>query len=253
MPVRVAALVGIRRLVVERDPFTIKKLPQLLRLFRGNLGDEDSYMYLTAIQGLSALGDVEPQLIIPAIVADYTNPSSSISVPVKLKLGEALVKIAQRLGDMLHVYAHHVVAAFLQTASQASDPDLRASGLSNLGTMCYSLRFALHPWIRDIIDSVFARLACDHDVVVKRAAVFVFDQLLAGFGTKVFEFLLSQDLARIVTVMESLQASEADPVICYHIQHACFTLSQAMQDSVDLSLKSLLTPDEERVLNLFKV
>ena len=109
----------IRNLVLRKDPFVMKRLPQLLKLFRANLSDADDLMYLTAIRGLGVLGDVQPQLIMPSLVADYQSPA--LPLQIRLKLGEALVQISQRLGQMLHVYAELVVAAFLKAATDPPD------------------------------------------------------------------------------------------------------------------------------------
>ena len=226
LPIRIGALVDIRQLVVRRDPFVLKKLPQLLKLFRANLADDDNLMYLTAIRGLSTLGDVQPDLIVPALVADYASPL--LPLHIRLKLGEALVQICHRLGQMLHIYAGAVVGAFLSMAVDQGEADLRASGLSNLGTMCLNMRYALHPWIQDIMETTFSRLACDDDLVVKRAGIFVFDQLLQGFHAEVMEFI-PEYIPKIYTAMAALESSESDPVIIFHIRHAIATLESSLQ------------------------
>ena len=46
-------------------------LPQMLALFSSQLTDPDSYLYLAAINGLAALGDVEPRVIVPQLTREY--------------------------------------------------------------------------------------------------------------------------------------------------------------------------------------
>jgi hypothetical protein len=50
------------------------------------------------------------------------------------------------LGDGLGGVGHHFVNTFLAGA-QSALPDLRASSLSNLGSVCELMRFSLHPYV----------------------------------------------------------------------------------------------------------
>ena len=243
---RIGALVEIRNLVLRKDPFVMKRLPQLLKLFRANLSDADDLMYLTAIRGLGVLGDVQPQLIMPSLVADYQSPA--LPLQIRLKLGEALVQISQRLGQMLHVYAELVVAAFLKAATDPTDADLRASGLSNLGSMCFNMRFAVHPWIRDIMETTFSRLACDEEITVRRACIFLFDQLLVAFKDELMEFI-PEYIPRIYTAMRALDTVQSDPVVLFHIRHAIQVLESSLESYY---APSNAGPQEDPIPSIFR-
>lgn len=54
-----------------QSPAIRRNLSYILGLFSSQLEDEDSYMYLTAINGLAAMGDVYPTNIIPPLVAEF--------------------------------------------------------------------------------------------------------------------------------------------------------------------------------------
>ncbi len=65
-----------------------------------------SFIYLSAIRGLSALADVYADRIIPVLLQTFSKPQ--LSDLAKMKLGEALVMVAKRTGEMLPKYGSTV-------------------------------------------------------------------------------------------------------------------------------------------------
>lgn len=65
LPVRAHGLIALRRLVLARDAHTMQHLTRVTEIFRTQLQDDDSYVYLGAIRGFSALGDVQFETIVP--------------------------------------------------------------------------------------------------------------------------------------------------------------------------------------------
>lgn len=68
-----------------------------------NLKDEDSFIYLAAINGLCALATSYPQVVIEALVQEYIDMADRIStgeirIETRIKLGEILVKVTRTLG-----------------------------------------------------------------------------------------------------------------------------------------------------------
>lgn len=62
---------------------------------------EDSYIYLNAITGLAALGDVFPDTILNILCEEYSDTSKKYNGDrheVRMKLGEALVRVTKILG-----------------------------------------------------------------------------------------------------------------------------------------------------------
>ena len=63
------------------------------------LKHEDSYVYLTAIQGLVALGTVSPDVAVPVLAQHYSDLGErGADEDTRLKVGEALVRITKLLG-----------------------------------------------------------------------------------------------------------------------------------------------------------
>lgn len=63
LPVRGHSLLALGKLVEQRDPETLSHKDRLLTIFQHNLKDEDSYIYLMAVQGLSVLCDAYPDKV----------------------------------------------------------------------------------------------------------------------------------------------------------------------------------------------
>lgn len=135
-----------------------------------------SFIFLNAIKGLTALGDIFPERVIPILLENFAN--ATMSEEVRLKLGEALLRVAKRCGETLPKYGAYTVKLFLTVAGNyfmnaflhgTKDPRplIRASSLSNLAELCKHMRFALHPYIADIFSCVSAVLTTEKDADVR--------------------------------------------------------------------------------------
>ena len=173
VPVRGHALIALTKLISSRDEETLTKSPFLLDKFKENLCHTDSYVYLPAINGLVALALSSAQtfseIVVRTLCQEYgglagrPDPSAGCqydretgqqggrplantsrhTMEVRMKLGEALVKVFRELRDMLPHYLEDIVASLLTTVRDA-EPLLRASSLSNIaeiysvGTMIFT-------------------------------------------------------------------------------------------------------------------
>ena len=63
LPTRGHGLLSLSKLIEERDSEALSRKEQILSLFQHGLKEEDSYLYLTAIQGLSVLCDAYPDKV----------------------------------------------------------------------------------------------------------------------------------------------------------------------------------------------
>ena len=97
VPVRGHALITLTHLLQRRDPTTLTRSDMLLKVFRENLDHPDTYIYLQAVAGLAALGDCAPDTVLPTLLQEYSQASRSVEL--RVKLGEAIVKICRRLGE----------------------------------------------------------------------------------------------------------------------------------------------------------
>lgn len=109
LPVRGHALITLTKLVEARDPETLSKKDVVQKIFYENMQHGDSYLYLTAINGMSALADRFSESVVPVLAAEFagfhrqkSNPSAGqnmLTSEHRLKLGEALMKATRNLGE----------------------------------------------------------------------------------------------------------------------------------------------------------
>jgi hypothetical protein len=53
-------MISLRSMVLDRDPLAAKNIDRIFEVFRAQIQDVDSYIFLTAIRGLSAIADIYP-------------------------------------------------------------------------------------------------------------------------------------------------------------------------------------------------
>lgn len=224
LPVRAHALITLRKLVLQKDRLTLENFGRVVEALRAQLCHEDSYIFLGAVQAFSALGDVRPNAIIPVLIHDFHAPS--VSEDVRLKVGEACVMIAQRCGQMLPVFAPLLMDCFLRGVRDQSAV-IRASSLGSIGQMCQVLRWALHPYIREILHAVQSVLQTEREVLVRRAAVLVLALIIRGMGTEIFE-LIRDAVASIIQPLRHLE-QDPDELVRIHAQEAIWEIEEALK------------------------
>eukprot|EP01117_Protostelium_nocturnum_P004751 TRINITY_DN1724_c0_g2_i2.p1 TRINITY_DN1724_c0_g2~~TRINITY_DN1724_c0_g2_i2.p1 ORF type:complete len:519 (+),score=153.13 TRINITY_DN1724_c0_g2_i2:265-1821(+) len=189
LPTRAYALVCLRKIVLKNGPKAEENLERFLGIFRDQMRHEDSFIYLNAIQGLMSLGDLFPEKVIINLLSFFVDPKHPELE--RLKLGEALLYVSKRCGETLPKYAPNLMNGFL---AGTKDPmgSIRASSLSNLAELCKLMRFALHPYIREILECIFSVMNADKEREVRRGAVFAITLLLRGLGRDIFELIPDQ-------------------------------------------------------------
>lgn len=105
IPVRGHGLIRLSHLVQKRDPEVQKRHLAVLKIFEENLDHGDSYIYLSAVNGLAAMCDLYPGLVVPMVCkrfADFHDVKASgdkkQSAELRMKLGEVMMKASRCLG-----------------------------------------------------------------------------------------------------------------------------------------------------------
>jgi len=128
LPVRAHGLLLLRELVAPKKDPPKKKgkkgkrtsrpsieaayIPAILGIFLESIQDEDSYIFLNAVQGLSAMVDGFGKEVLKGIVNVYMKGLSGIGgnvltqkdVDVCVRVGQALEQVIQRCGGALGFY-----------------------------------------------------------------------------------------------------------------------------------------------------
>eukprot|EP01135_Chromosphaera_perkinsii_P004360 Nk52_evm11s279 gene=Nk52_evmTU11s279 len=178
MPVRAHALMTLRQMVLGKHPIITRKINGILDIFVAQVSNTDSYMYLTAINGMVAVGDCFPEKTLPRLKRLFL---SKLDIDVRLRVGEAMLKIALRLNETLPKYFQYFIDTFLNGA-RAESLEMRASSLSNLATSCELMKFSLHSCIDEILSCIELVLKSDPEKMVRRAATSVLCSILKGLG-----------------------------------------------------------------------
>nr|XP_034974798.1 transport and Golgi organization protein 6 homolog isoform X2 [Zootoca vivipara] len=232
IPARAAALRSLSRLIEQRDSEALKIQEKLLKAFLENLEHEDSFVYLSAIQGVVLLSDAFPERVLPYLLAQYRSAhpgtQEAQTVETRMKVGEALMRITRALGDMAFSHRDNLIHTFLRGARDL-DGTLRASSLSNLGELCQILHFQLGSVVHEVTSCLTAIAKTDGQVEVRRAAVHVVVLLLRGLSTRAVE-VLQDALLELYHLLKFVVRCEEDEVTVLHAQLALEELDGIMRE-----------------------
>lgn len=228
IPTRAAALRTLSRWVEQREAIALKDEKKLLKIFLENLEHEDTFVYLSAIQGVALLSDVYPEEILVDLLAKYDSGKEKHTPETRMKVGEVLMRIVRALGDMVSKYREPLLHTFLRGAKDL-DAAHRASSLANLGELCQRLDFLLGPVVHEVTACLIAVAKTDSDVQVRRAAIHVVVLLLRGLSQKATE-VLSDVLKDLYHLLKHVVRLEPDDVAKLHAQLALEELDEIMRN-----------------------
>ena len=114
LPVRGHGLIRLTRLVQSRGKEAYDKKDTILKIFEENLDHTDSYMYLSSVNGLAAMAEGFPDMVVPRICEEFGNfgKEKKRSSELRMKLGEIMVKASRNLGMLKYYYCNEHPWAF---------------------------------------------------------------------------------------------------------------------------------------------
>ena len=117
LPVRAHGLLLLRQLMSSRPRASTPTadaalVPAIMSIFLQSVQEDDSYIFLNAVQGLSAMVDAFGKEVLGSLLETYTSNLSASSVgtlskqevDAKVRVGEALGQVIRRCGEALGVY-----------------------------------------------------------------------------------------------------------------------------------------------------
>ncbi|ODM96562.1 Transport and Golgi organization protein 6 [Orchesella cincta] len=269
VPVKGHGILELRKLIEERNAEALENEARVLKVFQDNLPNEDSYVYLMSIQGMAALGLKFHKTVVPALIKEYDfancdensecyersmyqSLSNEEKMETRMKVGEILVKVIQKLGDFAPSYRAPLTNVFFRLMRD-EEPLIRASALSNLGELCHLLKFTLGQVLTEVWFCVESILRTEKNVHVRRAALHLLVLLLKGVEKDLTvegiltDSVVSQHLRDVRRLLTHIEQTEVDLVAKTHCQ-------LALQE-LQLIVKKLLTPSTSlnykiRVLDL---
>uniref|UniRef100_A0A8D0AU79 Transport and golgi organization 6 homolog n=1 Tax=Sander lucioperca TaxID=283035 RepID=A0A8D0AU79_SANLU len=233
VPTRAFALRVLTQMMRKENPEAVQAQEKVLMLFLENLEHEDSFIYLSAIQGLAALADSYPERILERLLKDFQHgpslPTSNKehSLETRLKVGEVLMRASRAMGELAPHLGRPLVGAFLQ-GTRDPDQSVRASSLSNLGELCQRLDYALGTVAQELSSCLTALIKTEKEAEVRRAAVHVITLLLRGLSEKTTQ-VLSDVLLDLYRALKWVVRSDPDDVAVLHAQLALEELDDVMR------------------------
>ncbi|XP_014248082.1 transport and Golgi organization protein 6 homolog [Cimex lectularius] len=215
MPVRAHGIRQLGRLILANDSQAVAKKEMILCIFKENLKEEDSYVYLAAVEGLAAMATAFPDEVLTTLCEQYTFCKDP---EIRLKVGEILVKVIRLLNEMAIIYKHELVNAFLD-GCRDNDHLVRASSLSNLGELCKILSYRIHTYLTEIFYCIECIFDTDKFMEPRRAAVMVLTQLLKGLGPDSLT-VLENILLELYRKLKFIYNNDKDDITKLHAQLA---------------------------------
>ncbi|KAG9128193.1 hypothetical protein FRC07_003743 [Ceratobasidium sp. 392] len=172
LPVRAHGLHMLRQLVVppkapkgvpttplpELDPALV---PGILDIFLQSVQEEDSFVFLNAVQGLSAMVDRLGREILQSLLRIYAGGIEAgrqmerAELDKRVRVGEVLVQVVRRCGDALGLHTDMIVPPLFRVIRAEGLPTiLRSSALSVLAQCVETSPAALTPWLNDILSGM---------------------------------------------------------------------------------------------------
>ncbi|KAJ8522977.1 hypothetical protein ONZ45_g477 [Pleurotus djamor] len=166
LPVRAHGLLLLRQLVqnsTHERPLDPALMPAILSIFLQSIQDDDSYIFLNAVQGLSGMAEVYGNEVLKNLVNVYTTGLAALAstnltqqdVDTRIRVGEALGQVIRRCGEALGIYADMLVPPIFNVVRSRHIPTaLRTSSLSLLATCESTYSLALIPYAMDLADAM---------------------------------------------------------------------------------------------------
>ncbi|KAH9166708.1 hypothetical protein EDB89DRAFT_2001872 [Lactarius sanguifluus] len=168
LPVRAHGLLLLRELVTTRagtPPHEVVRAlePAIRDVFLQAVQDDDSYIFLNAVQGLATLADSFGSEALGGLVGVYAGGLQGVGagaltqqdVDMRLRVGEALGQVIRGCGETLPRYADVLVPRLFALVRSSHLPTtIRTSSLSLLATCADTADLALLPYAHDLANAM---------------------------------------------------------------------------------------------------
>ncbi|KAL1457967.1 hypothetical protein WDU94_008145 [Cyamophila willieti] len=242
LPVRAHGIVTLTKLILSGDATAKSNKCQLLCLFMENLSHEDSYLYLSAVEGLAALTVEHADSVVETLTQQFIGQDQR-ELECRLKLGEVLMRVARHLGEMLVKFKSQFLNAFLHGCKD-EDHLMRTSSLSNLAEICRILGYRIGSILSEIFICIKSIISSDPYPEPRRAAVMVASFLLCGLKHEALQ-VLEPILPELYRTLRHIYDHDCDDRTRLHAQLALEQLNEAVKTFLTPSL-----PAEFKTLRL---
>ncbi|GLB33780.1 hypothetical protein LshimejAT787_0106640 [Lyophyllum shimeji] len=170
LPVRAHGLLLLRQLVTpaSRDSTGPKLqdqalVPAILSIFLQSVQDDDSYVFLNAVQGLAAMVDGFGKDVLRGLMKEYADGVDGLGamnltqrdLDTRTRVGEALAAVIRRCGEALGIYVDMLAPPLAHILRSRHAPTaLRTSSLSLLADCENTSPLAMLPYAVDLAEAM---------------------------------------------------------------------------------------------------
>ncbi|KAG6817465.1 hypothetical protein H0H87_008633 [Tephrocybe sp. NHM501043] len=170
LPVRAHGLLLLRQLVTpsmpdSKDPKLTDDalVPAISSIFLQSIQDDDSYMFLNAVQGLAAMVDRFGKDVLRMLIREYAGGLEGLGasnltqrdLDTRIRVGEALAAVIRRCGEALGSYVDILVPPLFNILRLRHMPTtLRTSSLSLLADCESTSPLAMLPYVTDLSNAM---------------------------------------------------------------------------------------------------
>ncbi|KAM6325136.1 transport and Golgi organization protein 6 homolog [Podargus strigoides] len=151
-PGRAAALRHLASLITQRDPEALQLQEKLLQVFLENLQHEDTFVYLSAIQGDMVFEHREP--LVRAFLRGTRAPEGTLRASSLSNLGE----LCQRLGFQLGSIIHEVTSCLTAIAKTDPEAEVRRAAVHVVVLLLRGLSEKATEVLRDVLRDLYRLL-----------------------------------------------------------------------------------------------
>ncbi|XP_026500391.2 transport and Golgi organization protein 6 homolog [Vanessa tameamea] len=240
LPVRAHGIMEMTKLIEKADPETISRRHYLFCLFQEQLKDTDSYVYLSAVNGIASLAMHCTSEALTVLCKEFleisdeqknivTTESQNRTAELRMKIGDIIVKVTRKLGEMAVVHKTVLLNTML-CACRDDDPLVRASALSNLAEIALVLNYKIGTIIYEVLLCIWSIIETDKAIECRRAGVMVVSSLLKGLGRDTLIELKENLLPIYRTLNKLYKDSNEDTVVRLHAQIALEELNDIVTE-----------------------
>ncbi|XP_038211438.1 transport and Golgi organization protein 6 [Zerene cesonia] len=239
LPVRAHGIMELTKLIEAADPETISKRHYVFCLLQEQLKDLDSYVYLAAINGIASLATHFTEDVLGLLCKEFLQISSKRVVEtqedqnkiaeLRMKIGDIIVKVTRRLGEMAILHKTELLNTFL-CGCRDEEPLIRTSALSNLAEIALVLHYRVGTIIYEILLCIWTIIETDKAIECRRAAVMVISSLIKGLGQETLIELKENLLPIYRTLMKLYKDEDEDNILRLHAQISLEELNDIVKE-----------------------
>ncbi|TPX35374.1 hypothetical protein SmJEL517_g02362 [Synchytrium microbalum] len=217
IPLRARGMNLLRHLILSRDSVGDIKFDIIAGVFLDFLSHDDSFLYLNAIKGISALTDVYPNRSLVFMMKRY-QAENTYTLHYRLRMGEAILQTIQRMGDVFPKYGSEILHGILLVLHD-EQAEMRSSAISLIGQIGETCSWGLLPFIYQILDYFSNALRIEARVETRRGVVFALRGLLIGVVQSRFGGIELDVSQRVLNELKLVSLNDQDELTKGHALH----------------------------------